>query len=85
VGVFFVGATTGGRISLSFADVKTNAGRPATSVTVMPPVLLGRGAELGAFNLGSTIVVFAADPALQPAGVDVGAVIRMGQALWRCQ
>src|SRR5688572_8827107 len=85
VAVVFVGATNVGRISLSFADVKTNAGRPATSVTVMPPVLLGRGAELGAFNLGSTIVVFAADPALQPAGVDVGAVIRMGQALWRCQ
>jgi phosphatidylserine decarboxylase len=83
VAVVFVGATNVGRITLSFTDVKTNAGRPAASVAVDPPVSLARGAELGAFNLGSTIVLLAADGALRPAGVETGALLRMGQALWR--
>ena len=41
-----------------------------------------RGDEIGSFNLGSTVVLLLADPALAPAAV-VGDLVRVGQALWR--
>jgi len=42
-----------------------------------------RGEEIGAFNLGSTVVLLAADRALAPVDVSPGALVRLGQALWR--
>jgi phosphatidylserine decarboxylase len=51
-------------------------------VTPPAPLPLRRGAELGAFNLGSTVVLLAADPRLRPQ-VEAGALVRMGQPLWR--
>ena len=82
VAVIMVGATNVGRMSLSFADLVTNSGRPA-SMTVPPaPIPIARGAELGAFNLGSTVVLLVADPRLRPAGVVPGRLIRMGEPLW---
>ena len=47
------------------------------------PVPLARGAELGAFNLGSTVVLLLADDALVPAGAAPGSLVRVGEALWR--
>jgi phosphatidylserine decarboxylase len=94
VAVVLVGAANVSRLSLAFADVATNpAGtvsgrggafsRGGTASTVTP-IPVRRGHELGAFNLGSTVVLLVADPALRPApGVEPGAVVRMGQALWR--
>jgi len=84
VAVVMVGATNVGRMSLAFADLVTNSGRPA-SITVPPsPIPITRGAELGAFNLGSTVVLLVADPHLRPAaGVSAGQIVRVGQALWR--
>ena len=81
--VVMVGATNVGRMTLSFAPLQTNTGAPAVSVRLAEPLPVKRGDELGAFNLGSTVVLLAADPRLQPAGVREGDIVRVGQALWR--
>jgi phosphatidylserine decarboxylase len=81
--VVLVGAANVGRIRLAFGDLVTNAGMPAARVRPAEGVRLRRGQELGAFNLGSTVVVLVADPSLVPAGVAAGDLVRMGQALWR--
>jgi phosphatidylserine decarboxylase len=46
------------------------------------PIPIRRGDELGVFNLGSTVVLLVADPALAPAA-QAGGLVRMGQPLWR--
>jgi phosphatidylserine decarboxylase len=84
VAVVLVGAANVGRMSLAFADLVTNTPRGCPPGRVVPPdaVSLRRGGELGAFNLGSTIVLLVADPGLV-AEASAGDVVRMGQALWR--
>jgi phosphatidylserine decarboxylase len=82
VAVVFVGATNVGRITLSFSGLATNTGRPAARVVPQAPIPMARGAELGAFNLGSTVVLLAADGALCPQ-TEAGRIVRMGQPLWR--
>ena len=83
VAVVLVGAANVGRISLSFSPLVTNTGRPAVFESPREPIPIARGAELGAFNLGSTVVLLAADPGLEPAGVGPGDLLRMGQPLFR--
>jgi phosphatidylserine decarboxylase len=84
VAVVLVGAANVGRISLSFCGLVTNTGRPAVFETPAPPIPIQRGAELGAFNLGSTVVLLLADPRLSPApGVAAGDLVRVGGPLWR--
>lgn len=85
VAVVFVGATNVGRISLAFDGLVTNAGRPGLHVAPPEPIPIHRGDELGAFNLGSTVVLLVADPTLHPVDVEPGKLVRMGQALWRQQ
>lgn len=72
------------RTELVFAtpeEVRRRAGGPPAAVS--PPMRLGRGAEVGAFNLGSTVVV------IWPAGRNSvvwlrrAGPIRMGQAVAR--
>jgi phosphatidylserine decarboxylase len=82
VAVVLVGAANVGRMSLAFADLATNAGRPPARVVPAETVALRRGDEIGAFNLGSTVVLMLADPGLVPAAA-AGDLVRMGQALWR--
>ncbi len=82
VAVVFVGAMNVGRISLAFTDLVTNVGRPAAHLVSPQPIPVARGGELGAFNLGSTVVLLVADPGLRPAVAD-GRLVRMGEALWR--
>ena len=83
VAVVLVGATNVGRMTLSFAGLSTNAGAPPVAVRLAQPLPVRRGDELGAFNLGSTVVLLAADPGLAPAGVREGEIVRVGQPLWR--
>jgi phosphatidylserine decarboxylase len=83
VAVVMVGATNVGRISLSFAELVTNQRGPAAEVIPPVPIPIARGAELGAFNLGSTVVLLVADHSLRPAGVAPGDIVRVGQPLWR--
>jgi len=82
VAVVLVGAANVGRMSLAFADLQTNRGHAAARVVPPEPVAVRRGDELGAFNLGSTVVLLLADPALVPAAA-AGDLVRVGQALWR--
>ena len=83
VAVVLVGATNVGRITLGFTDLVTNVGRPAMRTEAPSPIPIARGAELGAFNLGSTVVLLVANGALRPAGPSPGDLVRMGQALWQ--
>jgi phosphatidylserine decarboxylase len=84
VAVVLVGAANVGRMSLAFAELVTNTGRarPPGRVVPSPTIVLRRGDELGAFNLGSTIVLLVADPGLAAVAA-AGEVVKMGQALWR--
>jgi phosphatidylserine decarboxylase len=82
VAVVLVGAANVGRMSLAFADLVTNRGQPAGRLVPAEPVELRRGDEIGAFNLGSTVVLLVADSGLAPASA-AGDVVRVGQALWR--
>lgn len=52
-----VGAFGVGRITLSFCDLVTNTGGKRASGELEPPVVLLRGAEVGTFHLGSTVVL----------------------------
>ncbi len=84
VAVVLVGAANVGRMSLAFADLVTNSGRARPPGRVVPSeaIAVRRGDEIGAFNLGSTIVLLVSDPRLAPAA-SPGDLVRMGQALWR--
>jgi phosphatidylserine decarboxylase len=82
VAAVLVGAANVGRVSLVFTDLSTNR-RPAAGLVVLPqPVALRRGDEVGAFNLGSTVVLLLADTGLAPAAA-AGDLVRVGQPLWR--
>jgi phosphatidylserine decarboxylase len=80
--VVMVGANNVGRISLSFAPVVTNQGRPGELAGPAAAIPVSAGDELGAFNLGSSVVVLAGDAGLQ-ATVAAGTFLRVGQPLWR--
>jgi phosphatidylserine decarboxylase len=82
VAVVLVGAANVGRMSLAFTDLVTNRGRPGGRTVPAEPVAVRRGDEIGAFNLGSTVVLLLADPGLAPAAA-AGDLVRVGQALWR--
>jgi phosphatidylserine decarboxylase len=82
VAVVLVGAANVGRISLAFADLVTNRGEPSGRLVPDGPVELRRGDELGAFNLGSTVVLLVAGSGLVPVA-STGDLVRVGQALWR--
>jgi phosphatidylserine decarboxylase len=81
--VVLVGAANVGRITLSFDPLATNTGNVGGWFTPPRPIAVRRGDELGAFNLGSTVVLLAANAALASAGPSPGHLVRMGQALWR--
>jgi phosphatidylserine decarboxylase len=83
VAVVLVGAANVGRISLAFSELVTNSGAAAVRVKPPRPLPVRRGDDLGTFNLGSTVVLLVADPALHPAaGARPGALVRMGEPLW---
>jgi phosphatidylserine decarboxylase len=83
VALVLVGAANVGRITLAFSDLVTNAGAPAGWGEPSEPLSVRRGEEIGVFNLGSTVVLLAADPALVAVRETPGALVRMGAALWR--
>ena len=83
VAAVLVGAANVGRISLAFDTERSNTGGALRAVKPLSPLPIRRGDELGAFNLGSTVVLLAADKSLQPAAVAPGDVLKMGQAFWR--
>ena len=81
VGALFVGSMT----TVWHGDVTPRSGRNATRLLPIDsaaPLSLPRGAELGRFNMGSTVVLlFGKDQAALRAGFDPGTVVRMGEAI----
>ncbi len=82
VAVVMVGAANVGRMTLTFAPLVTNTGAAAGTVRPFPEIRLGRGDELGTFNLGSTVVLLAADGRLEPLA-HAGDLVRVNQPLFR--
>ena len=82
VAVVKVGATCVGRIRAAYDQVVTHAGERARSKRYASPIPIEKGAELGAFEMGSTVILcfergsVALAPWLRP-----GATVRMGQAI----
>jgi len=68
VALVMVGAFGVGRMSAAYTDLLANAGAPAAGACPEPPPAFARGAELGRFNLGSTVVLCFA-----PGRVDLAA------------
>ena len=84
IDVVKVGATNVGHITAAYdAGVATNVGQTETTHRrYAPGIPLEKGAELGVFEMGSTVIV------VTEAALDLGAVLpkaslRMGQALGR--
>jgi phosphatidylserine decarboxylase len=80
--VVLVGAANVGGIRLAFSDLVANQGGSGGSYAPAAPIAIGRGDELGVFDLGSTVVLLVADARLEPV-FQPGALVRVGQALWR--
>jgi phosphatidylserine decarboxylase len=81
-----VGAIGVGRISLAFnAALLTNAGRAHGEkfYTATDAPVLHRGDELGAFHLGSTVIVFCGPGSGLQLVKRVGQRVRVGEALFR--
>jgi phosphatidylserine decarboxylase len=80
--VVLVGAFGVGRITLGLCDLVTNTGRHAAarSAALDPGVPMVRGAELGVFHLGSTVVL-AAPPGRWRWAVVPGEPVRVGRPL----
>jgi phosphatidylserine decarboxylase len=81
--VVMVGATNVARISLAYTELVTNQGHPAGARRPPQPIPVRRGEEIGVFNLGSTVVLLAAEGGLEPVAVAPGQRVRMGQPLLR--
>ncbi len=78
-----VGATCVSRIKASYSEVLTHQGKPAQTVTLEQPIALGKGDEIGMFEMGSTVILL-----FQPGKVtwDEGklvpdAVLKMGERI----
>jgi phosphatidylserine decarboxylase len=80
VALVMVGAANVGRITLSFAPLVTNTGAPSGTFRPSSEIRLRRGDELGAFNLGSTVVLLAADGRLRPLAA-AGQLVRVNGPL----
>jgi phosphatidylserine decarboxylase len=78
--VVLIGAFGVGRISLEVCDVETNAGGRAAQGVLDAPLV--RGAELGTFHLGSTVVV-CAQPGQIRLDVHAGDTLRVGRRIGR--
>ncbi|MFT5432607.1 MAG: phosphatidylserine decarboxylase [Myxococcota bacterium] len=86
VAVVKVGATNVGMITASYHPITTNVGRrTAYDERFRKSLPIGRGAELGQFHLGSTVVLIVANPKLEGVDLALEQFVRMGQPLLRLQ
>ncbi|MBC7792648.1 MAG: phosphatidylserine decarboxylase, partial [Clostridia bacterium] len=83
VAVVKVGATLVGRISVVYdTSLRTNQKKGSRrSVTYDPPHAIQKGAELGAFELGSTVIVIAEAGRVELVDLHGGDAVRMGQRI----
>jgi phosphatidylserine decarboxylase len=77
-----VGATCVSRIRASYGDVVTHSGKPATVHRFSPPIAVRKGEELGAFEMGSTVILlFEKDRVEWDSSLTVGSPVRMGKRI----
>jgi phosphatidylserine decarboxylase len=71
-------------IRFTFADVGPHIREGGTRTIPLPgPVQMRKGEEMGWFEHGSTIILFAPESFTLTDGIEAGARIRAGQALLR--
>lgn len=80
--VVLVGAFGVGRITLELCDLITNSGGVRSNAELEPPSPLVRGAELGTFHLGSTVVL-CCEPGRYRFTVRRGDPVRVGREIGR--
>lgn len=77
-----VGATSVGRVRLTFDDLTTNDGsRVPRRRTYQPAVELRRGEELGRFELGSTVILLLPPGLCELGDLEAGSPVRVGECL----
>ena len=83
VATILIGALGVGRITLAFSDLVTNAGPNGKGEdrAFDPPVVLGRGDEIGTFHMGSTAVVLVPPDVATPDGARPGERILLGNRI----
>ncbi|MFZ5479743.1 MAG: archaetidylserine decarboxylase [Myxococcota bacterium] len=80
VAVVMVGAFGVGRIRVVYDDVVSNQGLPATDRALPSPLELGRSAELGRFEMGSTVILLFRKSSVRWR-IRAGDPVRVGQAI----
>jgi len=83
VAVTMVGAAGVGRISVSYGPVVTNVGTNTGTTGFDPPVPALKADDLGAFNVGSTVVMMLEPGNWEEPTPNPGDSVRMGQAVFR--
>jgi phosphatidylserine decarboxylase len=77
-----VGALNVGSMATVWAGDITPAARRVVTRIPAPPTALDKGAELGRFNMGSTVILlFGPNRARWNSGLAAGSVVRLGQSL----
>ena len=76
-----VGATNVGSMRLAYRDLVTNCGRVREDIREAGPIAVERGDHLATFELGSTVVLLAADAGWQFTGLESGRWEPMGRAI----
>jgi len=82
VAVIKVGATVVGKIRVVYHEATSN--RPRATLlagTLAAPVALAKGAELGRFELGSTVILLLPPGAARLDALQAGDAVRMGQTV----
>lgn len=77
-----IGAFGVGRMATTVSDLVTHRGNPGEARTLEPAPRLDRAAELGRFELGSTVILFTEPGALEWT-LEAGAPVRLGQPIAR--
>ena len=81
-----VGALNVGSMATVWAGDITPAARRRVTRVPSPPTTLEKGAELGRFNMGSTVILlFEPNRARWNPAVHAGSVVRLGQSLGRIE
>jgi phosphatidylserine decarboxylase len=86
IALIMVGALNVGSMSTAWAGDITPAARRAVTRISSPPVTLEKGAELGCFNMGSTVILL-----FEPLKVGwqpelrAGSLVKVGQTIGRCR
>ncbi|MEM6732973.1 MAG: archaetidylserine decarboxylase [Myxococcota bacterium] len=83
VAVVKVGATLVGRICVIYAaSLRSNDPKvERLEREYSPPIRVYKGGELGAFELGSTVVLFFEKDAIRPSPIEAGESVRLGERI----